>query len=67
MTDEDFEQHKEKYTPVFVRLLAFYISARYPEYKEKLTSTLTKAETKEILEKAKEVYAWVQSLRKFSK
>ncbi|MHB1485776.1 MAG: HEPN domain-containing protein [Saccharofermentanales bacterium] len=65
VTEEEFQYRKDKYMPVFVRLLAFYISARYPEYKEKLTSTLTKKETNEILEKTKEVYLWVKSLKKF--
>ncbi len=65
VTDEDFVHRKDEYTPVFVRLLAFYISARYPAYKEKLTSMLTKSDTEEILVKAKEVFLWVQSLKKF--
>ncbi|NJD04596.1 MAG: HEPN domain-containing protein [Ruminiclostridium sp.] len=63
--DKDFDCHKDEYTPVFVRLLAFYISARYPAYKEKLTSMLTKTEAQEIMDKTKEVFAWVQSLKKF--
>lgn len=65
VTDEDFNRRKDEYMPVFVRLLAFYISARYPTYKEKLTSALTKAQAQEIMDKAKEVFAWVQSLKKF--
>lgn len=65
VTDEDFGRFKDEYTPVFVRLLAFYISARYPVYKEKLTSVLTKAETQAIMDKTKEVFTWVQSLKKF--
>ena len=66
VTDKDFDRRRGEYTPIFVRLLAFYISARYPTYKEKLTSTLTKAETEEIMIKAKEAFLWVQSLKKFS-
>ncbi|MHB1275864.1 MAG: HEPN domain-containing protein [Candidatus Humimicrobiaceae bacterium] len=65
ISDEDFDRRKDEYTPVFVRLLAFYISARYPAYKEKLTSTLTKAEVQEIMDKTKEVFVWVKSLKKF--
>lgn len=65
VTDENFTFRRDEYTPTFVRLLAFYISARYPEYKEKLTSILTKAETLEIMEITKEAFAWVQSLKKF--
>lgn len=62
--DGDFNRRKDEYVPVFVRLLAFYISARYPSYKEKLTSSLTKEESQVILEKSKEVFKWVQSLKK---
>ena len=65
ITDEDFDRIKDEFMPIFVRLLAFYISARYPAYKEKLTSILTKVETQEIMDKTKEVFAWVQSLKKF--
>lgn len=50
--------------PVFVRLLAFYISARYPSYKEKLTSLLTRADAQEVMDKSREAFAWVQSLKK---
>lgn len=64
--DEDFKHHREKYTPIFVRLLAFYISARYPSYKEKLTAMLTKAETMATMNKTKEAYLWLRSLKKFS-
>ncbi len=66
IADVDFDLRKDEYTPTFVRLLAFYISARYPEYKEKLTSILTKAETQGLIDKTKEAFAWVQSLKKFS-
>lgn len=65
LVDEDFDRRKEEYMPIFVRLLAFYISARYPAYKEKMTSMLTEEETQEIMDKTKEVFTWVQSLKKF--
>ncbi len=65
ISDEDFDLRKSEYIPVFVRLLAFYISARYPIYKEKLTSTLTKVEAQELMDKSKEVFEWVKSLGRF--
>jgi len=65
ITDDDFEHRKSEYIPVFVRLLAFYISTRYPSYKEKLTAILTKSEAQEVLNKTKEAFVWVQSLKKF--
>lgn len=66
VTDGEFYCRKDEYTPFFVRLLAFYISARYPDYKDNLESMITKAETKEVVDKTKEVFLWVQSLKKFS-
>jgi HEPN domain-containing protein len=48
-----------------VRLLAFYISARYPAYKEKMAAIVNKGEAQEIMEKTKEVFTWVQSLKKY--
>lgn len=63
--DEDFDRRKDECVPVFVRLLAFYISARYHAYKEKLTAMLTKTDAQEILDRTKEVFAWVQSLKRF--
>ncbi|MBS3975444.1 MAG: HEPN domain-containing protein [Syntrophomonadaceae bacterium] len=65
LTAHDFDRRKDECTSVFVRLLAFYISARYPTYKEKLTTMLTKVETQEIIDKTRETFAWVQSLKKF--
>ncbi|NLB27220.1 MAG: HEPN domain-containing protein [Bacteroidales bacterium] len=53
------------HTPI-LRLLAFYISARYPDYKEKLTSILSREEAQEIIIEAKEAFKWIQSLKKYS-
>ncbi len=65
--ESNFIQQKEKFTPYFVRLLAFYISARYPDYKEKIGKSLSEAEAKDLLDKTKEMFVWLQSLRKFLK
>lgn len=65
VTDKNFNKCKERYMPLFVRLLAFYISARYPAYKEKLTSILAREEAQEIITEAKEAFKWVQSLKKY--
>jgi len=62
---EDSKHHKDEYVPLFVKLLAFYISARYPSYKEKMSAILTNSEAQEILNKTKEAFVWIQSLKKF--
>jgi HEPN domain-containing protein len=63
--DNDLELCKDKYNPFFVRLMGFYISTRYPAYKEKLTTILSNDGAREILEKSQEVFLWIQSLKKY--
>jgi HEPN domain-containing protein len=45
------------------RLTAFYISGRYPEYKDRISEGVGKDEANELLEKSKEVYAWLLTLK----
>ncbi|HEY0828681.1 MAG TPA: HEPN domain-containing protein [Bacilli bacterium] len=59
---ERTEQEK-KYTPFFAQLLAYYISERYPSYKEKLSATVTREKAVEVLSMAREVFLWLQSLK----
>ncbi len=44
-------------------LLAFYISERYPSYKERLSATIGQREAQQVLFKAKEVFVWAKSLK----
>lgn len=47
----------EKYLSFFDELLAYYISERYPSYKEKLSQYITKDKSSEVLIKTKEVFS----------
>ena len=56
---------KDKYIDLFAELLYYYISERYPNYKEKLSSIISKYKAKEVLSKTEEVYAWLKSLSQY--
>jgi HEPN domain-containing protein len=53
----------EKYVALFEMLIKFYISGRYPDYKRKLTAGLTKEYVADTLEKTKEAYKWLLTLK----
>jgi len=48
---------------LFAKLSAFYLNNRYPEYKERLSMSLTKKEARDILKKTKEVFKWLLTLK----
>lgn len=56
---------KEKYTDLFAELLYYYISERYPNYKEKLSSKVNRNKAKEILDKTEEAFLWLKSLSQY--
>lgn len=60
---ENEKQDAEKYFSFFDELLAYYISERYPSYKQKLSQSITKEKATEVLIKTKEVFSWLKSLR----
>lgn len=64
-TDKELTVKKEEYGPFFVKLLAYYISERYPSYKEKLSSAINHNEAEEVLRKTEEVFVWLKSLSKY--
>jgi HEPN domain-containing protein len=64
---ENFEEKVDKYKPLMVRLLSYYIAERYPSYKEKLSSILDKNEAADILISTKEMYSWLKSLKALNK
>lgn len=57
----------EKHFSFFDELLAYYISERYPSYKEKLSKSITKEKASEVLAKTKEVFSWLKSLKTLEK
>ncbi|MDR1560271.1 MAG: HEPN domain-containing protein [Clostridiales bacterium] len=53
---------EERYK-LFDDLSAFYIKGRYTSYKEKISALLNEQEVKIVLEKTKEVFAWLLTLK----
>lgn len=62
--DQEFIEKEEKYAPFFAELLAYYISERYPSYRDKLSSTVKQDKAAEVLTQTREVFTWLQSLQK---
>jgi HEPN domain-containing protein len=48
---------------LFAKLSAFYLNNRYPEYKEQLSLSLNEEEAKDVLEKSREVFEWLLTLK----
>ena len=53
----------DEYKDLFEELLAFYISERYPSYKEKISTTIDQKSALEVFTKTKEVFSWLKSLK----
>lgn len=51
------------YKDFFEELLAFYISERYPSYKERISTIVDQKTAMDILVKTKEAFVWLKSLR----
>jgi HEPN domain-containing protein len=56
------EQRLENET-FFAELLAYYISERYPSYREKLSESIKQDKAQQVLEKTKKVFTWLKSLK----
>lgn len=49
---------------LMAELTTYYLQGRYPNYKQKLSSLLTKDKAEYILNKTKEMFQWLKSLLK---
>lgn len=65
VTDTNFDILKEEYMEFFAELLYYYISERYPTYKQKLSTSISKKRAKKVLDKSKEVFVWLKSLSQY--
>lgn len=65
INDDEFDDKKKKYMDFFAELLYYYISERYPSYKEKLSSSISKDRAKSVLDRAEEVFVWIKSLNQY--
>ncbi|MDR1358502.1 MAG: HEPN domain-containing protein [Coriobacteriales bacterium] len=48
----------------FDTLSSYYLNNRYPDYMEDLTAQIKEVEAKEVLERTKETFAWLLTLKK---
>jgi len=54
---ENFDLEINKHKIFFAELLSYYISGRYPTYKEKASTSITKEKAKQLLSTTEEVFA----------
>lgn len=64
---ETFDKMLAEYKEFFVELLSYYISARYPTFKEKVSNSIDADRAKRVLVTTEEVFAWIESLSQFKK
>lgn len=62
-----FEDNLHKYKSFFAELLSYYISGRYPSYKEKISSTIDSNRAKTVLNNSEEAFSWIKSLSQYKK
>lgn len=62
-----FEENLQKYKSYFAQLMSYYISGRYPTYKEKTSYNIDKNRATRLLDQTKEVFQWIESLNQFKK
>ena len=63
----EFEDNLLKYKNFFAELLSFYISGRYPSFKEKVSSSINFDRAKNVLDNTEEVFKWIESLSRYKK
>lgn len=59
---EEFEKNLSRYKNFFVELLTYYISGRYPTFKEKISSGIDMVRAQKVLANTEEAFAWIESL-----
>lgn len=64
---EGFEESLQKHKNFFAELLSFYISGRYPSFKEKVSSSINYDRAKNVLDTTEEVFKWIESLSQYKK
>lgn len=63
----EFEDNLLKYKNFFAELLSFYISGRYPSFKEKVSSSINFDRAKNVLDNTEEVFEWIEYLSRYKK
>ena len=67
LQNESFDEKLIEYKSFFVELLAYYISGRYPSFKEKISTSIDANRAKRVLNKGIEVFIWLESLSQYKK
>ena len=63
----EFEYNLNNYKSFFAELLSYYISGRYPSYKEKMSNLINSDRAKRTLATTEEVFKWIESLSQYKK
>lgn len=64
---EDFEEKLKKYKSFFAELLAYYISGRYPSFKEKISKSIDSNRAERVWNTTQEAFIWIESLSRYKK
>lgn len=64
---DKFEIKLDNYKNFFAELLSYYISGRYPTYKEKISNAIDSNGAKRVLNTTVEVFQWIESLNEYKK
>jgi HEPN domain-containing protein len=64
---DEFEENLQKHKKFLAELLSYYISGRYPSFKEKISSTIDSNRAKRVLNNTEEVFSWIKSLNLYKK
>lgn len=62
-----FDKKLLEYKSFFVELLAYYISGRYPSFKERITTSIDANRAERVLNKGIEAFLWLESLSQYKK
>ena len=57
------EPVKDEYFVLFETLSGYYLNNRYPDFKNRLANATTEEEARGLYGQAKEVFAWLQTLK----
>ncbi len=61
----EFEGNLDKYKSFFAELLAYYISGRYPSFKEKIANSIDPNRAERVMDTTQEVFVWIESLSQY--
>lgn len=64
---EELEINLEKYKSFFAELQAYYISGRYPSFKDKISKSIDSKRAQRVLLTTQEVFLWIESLSQYKK